>query len=164
MKYILTESQYKLLQEQQDQKPFLIHSIDHFGGWDGLQKFLKYKGNPDYRLGSYLNLTEMKIKSLGNLISIDHGGLYLSLSSPIKTLGKLRYIEGSCDLFDSSIESLGDLEYVGGYLDLRKTNVYSLGKLKEVKDLYLADTELARMYTRKQIREMIKINGELIMV
>jgi hypothetical protein len=161
MKYILSESQYKLLQEQQDQKPFLIHSIDHFGGWDGLQKFLKYKGNPDYRLGEYLNLTEMKIESLGNLISIDHGGLYLSLSYPIKTLGKLRYVQGSCDLFDSSIESLGDLEYVGGYLDLRKTNVDSLGKLK---DLYLADTELARMYTRKQIREMIKINGELIMV
>ena len=67
-------------------------------------------------------------------------------------------------MFDSSIESLGDLEYVGGYLDLRKTNVDSLGKLKEVKDLYLADTELARMYTRKQIREMIKINGELVMV
>ena len=64
----------------------------------------------------------------------------------------------------SKIESIGDLEYVGGFLDIRYTNVSSLRKLTHVRDLYAAGTPLAKKYTKDAIRNMINIEGELVMV
>lgn len=162
MKYIITESQYKLITEEEDDVLY-IPSVDALGGWDNLQKFLKKRGNPDYRLGGYLNLREGEVESLGNLISIEEG-LYLMGTESIKTLGKLKYVGGVCDLFMSKIESLGDLEYVGAFLDIRYTNVSSLGKLTHVRDLYAAGSPLAKKYTRDEIRKMINIEGELVLV
>ena len=162
MKYIITESQYKLITEEEDDVLY-IPSVDALGGWDNLQKFLERRGNPDYRLGGYLNLREGEVESLGNLISIEEG-LYLMGTESIKTLGKLKYVGGVCDLFMSKIESLGDLEYVGAFLDIRYTNVSSLGKLTHVRDLYADGTPLAKKYTRDEIRKMINIEGELILV
>lgn len=161
MKYIITESQYKLITEK-DKDVLYIPSVDTFGGWDNLQKFLKKRGNPDYKLGGFLKLDGEKVESLGNCISIEEG-LYL-MGTSIKTLGKLKYVGGVCDLFMSKIESLGDLEYVGAFLDIRYTNVSSLGKLTHVRDLYAAGTPLAKKYTKDAIRNMINIEGELVMV
>jgi len=165
MKYIITESQYKLITEQEDDVLY-IPSVDAVGGWDNLQKFLERRGNPDYRLGESFVSTRMdneNIESLGNLISIEEG-LYLMGTESLKTLGKLKYVGGVCDLFMSKIESLGDLEYVGAFLDIRYTNVSSLGKLTHVRDLYAAGTPLAKKYTRDEIRKMINIEGELVLV
>ena len=110
-----------------------------------------------------MKLDGEKVESLGNCISIEEG-LYLMGSESMKTLGKLKYVGGVCDLFMSKIESIGDLEYVGGFLDIRYTNVSSLGKLTHVRDLYAAGTPLAKKYTKDAIRNMINIEGELVMV
>jgi len=163
MKYVITESQYKLITEKEEDVLY-IPSVDTFGGWGNLQKFLKKRGNPDYKLGGFLQLVDgEKVESLGNCISIEEG-LYLMGSESMKTLGKLKYVGGVCDLFMSKIESIGDLEYVGGFLDIRYTNVSSLGKLTHVRDLYAAGTPLAKKYTKDAIRNMINIEGELVMV
>ena len=76
-----------------------IPGIHYFGGWDNLQKFLKSRGNPPYRIEDEVNLSRTSITSLGNLISVG----------------------GDLILFKSKIESLGELQSVGGYLDLRRT-------------------------------------------
>ena len=83
MKYIITESQYKLITEEEDDVLY-IPSVDALGGWDNLQKFLERRGNPDYRLGgslvnsSYTVGSDLEnIESLGNCIAID-GRLSLS--------------------------------------------------------------------------------------
>ena len=70
MKYLITESQYKLITEK-DEDVLYIPSVDTFGGWDSLQKFLKKRGNPDYKLGGFLKLDGEKVESLGNCISIE---------------------------------------------------------------------------------------------
>jgi hypothetical protein len=53
----------------------------------------------------------------------------------IKSLGKLKRVNGGVRLDESNIEDLGDLEYVGGGLFIRKCkNIKSLGKVKHVGD------------------------------
>ena len=74
MKYIITEKQYKILQEQQE--ILNLPGIEYFGGWNKLQSFLKRKGNPLYSIDGDLNLEGTLIKSLGNLTSVG-GNLYL---------------------------------------------------------------------------------------
>jgi hypothetical protein len=59
---------------------------------------------------------------------------------------------------------LGNLEYVGRDLDLKHTNIQSLGNLTSVGgDLNLIGTPLLRMYSRKEIRDMVRINGNLFL-
>ena len=52
MKYIITESQYKLLTEDKEQKILKLPGLDYFGSWEVLQKFLEKRGNPPYILQS----------------------------------------------------------------------------------------------------------------
>ena len=144
MKIIITESQYKkILGEEKEQKIFRIPSMKHFNDdWDLLQKFLKSKGNPPYSISGGLDLRRTPIKSLGNLQSV--GGYLVLFGTPIK--------------------SLGNLTSVGGFLDLRNTPIESLGKLTSVgDDLYLEDKTLSINYTKKQIRKMVDVGGEIIM-
>jgi len=65
----VTESQYRLLKED-EQKILQLPSIDYFGGWKGLQKYLKRKGNPLYSISGDLDLRDTSIESLGNLTSV----------------------------------------------------------------------------------------------
>lgn len=163
MKYVITESQYKLITEK-EKDVLYIPSVDAVGGPMNLLKFLERRGYPDYSLGGFLNLTEKKVESIGNCISIEES-LYLMQSKPIKTLGKLKYVGIVCDLFESSVESLGDLEYVGSFLDIRHTKIESIGNLTYIgTDFYVAGTPLAKKYTKEEIRDRIKIKGELVMV
>jgi hypothetical protein len=141
MKYIITERQYRLLSEQEEE--ILTIPYAHFDGdWDMLQVFLERRKNPPYKISGDLNLAGSSIKSLGNLESVG-GGLYLQ-GSPIKSLGNLKSVGGTLNLRDSSIKSLGNLESVGGYLDLR-------------------GTPISKKYTEDDIRSMVNVGGEIIL-
>ena len=117
MKYIITESQYNLLlEEDKEQKVLELPGLDYFGSWDILQKFLERRGNPLFSIDGDLDLRKSDIRSLGNLVSVS----------------------GNLDLTHSSIKSLGNLESVGGHLYLRNTPIskmYSEDEIREMIDV-----------------------------
>ena len=139
MKIIISESQHRRLFEE-EQKVLHIPDIKLFGGWDGLQRFLKSKGNPPYSISGNLRLRNTPIKSLGNLTYVG-GNLFLE-DTPIESLGNLQSVGGGLDLYDSSIESLGDLTFVGG-------------------DLYLNGTPISKKYSKEEIRQMVNVGGDI---
>jgi hypothetical protein len=58
------------------------------------------------------------------------------------------------------IESLGNLKSVGENLELFRTPIESLGNLTSVGgDLDLEGTPISKMYTEKQIHEMVDVGG-----
>ena len=119
MNYLITESQLKVIVEE-EQKVLYIPDFRIFGNdWDVLQRFLKSKGNPLYSLGGNLNLVGLEVESLGNLVSVQHD-LY-AYDTPLKSLGKLTSVGGLMDLSNTPIESLGNLSFVGGSLVLSGT-------------------------------------------
>jgi hypothetical protein len=69
-----------------------------------------------------LKLAYSSIESLGELEFVG-GRFSLYDCQNIKTLGKLKRIEGTLNLADSSIKSLGELEFVGGDLLIQATNI-----------------------------------------
>ena len=142
MKYIITESQYKLLTEKKRQI-LQLPGIEYFGGWDAMQRFLEIKGNPLYSVMGDLDLTNTEISSLGNLVSVS----------------------GSLDLRKTEISSLGNLTSVGGDLDLAGTPISSLGNLFSVGgELYLRGTPLSRNMSEKEIRKQVKIGEQLYLL
>jgi hypothetical protein len=139
MKYIINERQYRLLTEE-EQEVLQISSLNIFGGWEALQKFLERKGNPLYSFEGYLNLRGTNIESLGNLTSVGN----------------------SLDLRTTNIESLGNLTSVGGNLDLRYNKIKSLGNLTSVGGILdLKRTPISRKYSRAEIRQMVKVDGDI---
>ncbi len=139
MKYIINERQYKLLTEQEEEIlsiPFAVFDYN----WEVLQKFLEKGGNPPYKIMDELDLEDSRIQSLGNLTSVG-GGLYLSYSK-IESLGNLTSVGGNLDLNGVNIQSLGNLTSVGGWLDLE-------------------GTPLSKKYTEEEIREMVKVGGNV---
>ena len=162
MKYIITESQYKLLTEDEEQKILKLPELDYFGGWETLQKFLEKKGNPLYSIDGNLNLEGTDVEYLDNLVSVS-GNLYLWGTS-VKSLGNLKSVGGYLYLSKSSIQSLGNLEYVGKSLYLDDTPIKSLDNLKFVGNyLHLIGTPISRMYSEDEIREMVDVGGEIFM-
>jgi hypothetical protein len=138
MKIIITESQHKRLFEE-EQKVLQIPGVKVFGDWDGLQKFLESKGNPQYSLGGNLNLVGLKVESLGNLVSVE-GDIY-AYDTPLKSLGSLTSVGGNLDLDGTPVESLENLTYVGG-------------------DLFLTNTPMSNKWL--QIKQMIdKVGGDI---
>jgi hypothetical protein len=158
MKYIISERQYKLLMEEQN--VLELPSLDYFGDWETLQKFLKKRGYPPYSINGNLDLREIDIESLGNLMSV--GGDLDLFGSDIKSLGNLVSVGGYLDLTRTNIESLGNLQYVGGFLYLRGTNIESLGNLVSVGGfLDLRETQLSKKYSKKEIKNMINVVGDI---
>jgi hypothetical protein len=157
MKYIITEDQLKKVKDRLLKIPFSTFGYD----WHSLQEYLKGKGNPPYILKGSIDLMNYKeITTLGSLISVE-GNIYL-LDSSIKTLENLTSVEGSLNLMYSSIQSLGNLISVGGGLDLSETPIKSLGNLKSVgNSLYLKNTQISKIYTEKQIRDIVDVGGEI---
>ena len=161
MKYIINERQYKLLTEEQE--ILQIPSLDVFGDWKTLQKFLERRGNPLFSIGGNLDLEGMKIKSIGNLTSV---GGYLNLyGTKIESLGNLTSVGGYLYLRATNIKSLGNLTSVGGSLYLNVCeNLTSLGDLTSVGgDLYLQTTPISKKYTREQLRQMVEVGGDIHM-
>ena len=142
MKIVISESQYnRILKEEEKQKVLRIPSLKFFNDdWFKLQKFMERKGNPPYSIGGDLDLSGTPIKSLGNLTSVE-GNLDLRRTQ-IKSFGNFQSVGGDLNLWDTPIKSLGNLISVGGFLSL-------LG------------TPLSMMYTEKQIRKMVNVDGEI---
>ena len=160
MKYIVTEDQYNRL--EQELNPILeIPSLSLFNNdWESLQKFLNKKGNPKYSIGGNLNLRNSQIESLGNLTSV--GGFLDLGNTPIESLGNLTSVVGDLNLRNSQIESLGKLTSVGGFLNLKNTPIKSLGNLTSVGgSLNLARTPLSKKYSKKDIKNMIEVKGNI---
>ena len=162
MKYIINERQYKLLTEEQE----ILHipSFEVFDeDWDTLQKFLERRGNPLFSIGGDLNLSRTDIQSLGNLTSVG-GSLDLEGCSNLTSLGNLTSVGRFLDLTHCYyLTSLENLTSVGTTLHLRECiNLKSLGNLTSVgRDLYLRYTPIPSIYSDHEIRQMVKIGGEL---
>jgi len=110
MKYIITESQYKLLVEDKEQKILELPGLEYFGNWDILQKFLEKRGNPLYSIDGDLNLGKSMIESLGKIYSVSG---YLNLSnSLVENLGNLHYVKGNLDLHKSPISKMYSKEQI----------------------------------------------------
>ena len=109
--------------EQTKEKILTIPSLKFFNDdWNILQKFLKSKGNPKWKMSGNLDLWFARIESLGNLTSVE-GDLNLTFC-PIESLGNLTSVGGNLILLHTQIESLGNLTSVGGnliYTPLSKT-------------------------------------------
>jgi hypothetical protein len=74
-------------------------------------------------------------------------------NTPIKSLGKLKRVDGYLDLSNSQIEDLGDLEEVGWILYLKNTPIKSLGKLKRVGgSLYLYNSQIEDLGNLEEVR------------
>ena len=174
MKYLINERQYKLITEEQE----ILHipSLDVFGDWDALQKFLERRGNPLFSIGGDLDLRNTNIESLGNLTSVGENldlngcknltsfgnltsvGGYLDLEGTnIKSLGNLTSVGGDLVLYGTKIKSLGNLTSVGGYLSLDNCkNLTSLGNLTSVGEyLSLPNTPI------KSLGNLTSVGGHL---
>ena len=156
MKIIITESQYKNL--------LIPRRIDgRAERWKiiiqrQIQQYIKNGSVGD------LDLSNSPIEKLpDNLTKV---GGYLNLShSQIQDLGKLESVGGHLWLYRTKIKFLNNLEYVGGSLDLDHTPIKSLGNLKYVgRNLYLKKTPLGKKYTKKQIRQIVEVNGGYISI
>jgi len=134
MKLIITEHQYNLLKEEED--ILKIPSMDMFGSWDSLQRFLSKKGNPKFFIDGDLDIKGEKNIDLGNLIGIS-GSLYGKGRDTLISLGELKYVGGDLELEGSSLENLGKLEKVEGTLNLFLSSVSDLGNLEYVGDNFL---------------------------
>ena len=146
MNYLITESQLKVIVEE-EQKVLHIPDFKIFGNdWDVLQRFLESKGNPLYSLGGNLNLVGLEVESLGNLVSVQHD-LY-AYDTPLKSLGKLTSVGGLMDLSNTPIESLGTLSFVGGSVVLSGTALR--------KDYYSLN------WNSIQIRQTVDVQGSIL--
>lgn len=108
------------------------------------------------KVKGHLNLDD-SIEDLGDLNFIKTDLWCNSETSLLKTLGKLKRVDGDINLRYSNIESLGNLNVVGGKLILRDTKITDLGNLKFVGgDLYLParfkDIELSEIEVKGKIR------------
>ena len=130
----------------------------------------------------YLDLFDTEIKNLGNLKSV---GFSLHLgSTPIISLGNLTHVGDFLNLYDTPIEYLGNLTHVGGTLDFSQSAVEDLGNLTYVgtdiiaSDAYITDlgklkfvgrfldlggTPVSKKYTKKEIRDMVKVGRDIFM-
>ena len=115
MNILITESQYKKLMEQEEQKVLYVPDVKVFGGWNNLQNYLKSKGNPPYSIGGDLDLSFTHTRTLGNLQFV--GGNLDLANTDIQYLWKLKSVGGDLILRnDEAVSSLGffgDLKYVG---------------------------------------------------
>jgi hypothetical protein len=139
MKYIISERQYRLLTEDEEQKVLKVPSVNVFGGWEGLQAFLKKKGNPLFSIKGNLSLTTYKLKNIDNLVSVS--GNFV-LYEPVKSIGNLLSVGGDLDLSYTNIKSLNNLKYVGG-------------------NLILTGTPLSKTTTEEEIRQQVEVGGNI---
>ena len=111
MKYLITNKQFNLLMESNEDKILMLPNPERLGGWHILQQLLEKAGNPRYGIRGDLDLRGSSVESLGNL----------------------ERVEGDLDLYDTSIKSLGNLKYVGGYLNLMSTPLSEITTEEEIR-------------------------------
>ena len=126
MKYIVTESQYKLMKEQLEREVVKLPRIKYWT-WGQLQNYSNENGNQYHIVRENLHIHDVNIPSLGKLIGVT-GNLRIKNSS-ITTLGNLEFIGGFLKVSNTNIRYLGNLESIGGLLYLRETFVRTLKNL-----------------------------------
>lgn len=156
-----------------------LPSLEYFGDWETLQKFLERRGNPFYSIEGDLNLMSVNVETLGNLVSV--GGNLDLRQTKIKTLGSLTSVDGTLYLWKSSLTSLGNLTSVGcaldlyecrklsslgklvsvgSALDMRHTKIKSIGYVKHIGgSLYFNNHFNQDDYPKEEVRQKIKIGG-----
>jgi hypothetical protein len=183
MKIVISESQYQRLIEadEEEQQVLTIPNLSIFGNkpetmWNTLQKYIKKKGNPPYRIVGNLDLSRTPIESLGSLryvsgsLNISNsnvkslgdlelvGKTFKAANSLLESLGNLKVVGLDCDLTNTNIDSMGNLVEVGGSLSIEDTKVESFGKLVYVgKDLYITGTPINRKLNKVEIRNILQI-------
>jgi|694.fasta_scaffold31821_10 hypothetical protein len=183
MKIVISESQYQRLIEadEEEQQVLTIPNLSIFGNkpetmWNTLQKYIKKKGNPPYRIVGNLDLSRTPIESLGSLryvsgsLNISNsnvkslgdlelvGKTFKAANSLLESLGNLKVVGLDCDLTNTNIDSMGNLVEVGGSLSIEDTKVESFGKLVYVgKDLYITGTPINRRLNKVEIRNILQI-------
>ena len=75
----------------------------------------------------------------------------------------LRFFNDDWFLLQEFLERKGNPPYsIGGSLNLKNSPIESLGNLQSVDGyLYLRGTPLSDMYTEKQIRQMVNVEGRI---
>jgi hypothetical protein len=183
MKIVISESQYQRLIEadEEEQQVLTIPNLSIFGNkpetmWNTLQKYIKKKGNPPYRIVGNLDLSRTPIESLGSLryvsgsLNISNsnvkslgdlelvGKKFKAANSLLESLGNLKVVGLDCDLTNTNIDSMGNLVEVGGSLSIEDTKVESFGKLVYVgKDLYITGTPINIRLNKVEIRNILQI-------
>jgi len=152
MKYIITESQYKLLIEDKEQKILELPSLEYFGDWETLENFVNRKGNPPFIIEGDLIFDSRWDGDLGNLVGVT-GNIDL-YGTKIVTLGNLEYVKGKLDLTNAqNLNDLGRLSYVGGDLRLTYASIKVLGPYLEKVDrtLELFESEVESLGNLKYV-------------
>jgi len=139
----------------------LTSSKGKTNAWNELLRLLN--GKP-FIFDGYLNLKLTDIISLGNLQSVN-GKLDLFGCDQLTSLGNLQSVNGILDLSGcKNLTSLGNLQSVNGHLGLSITNITSLGNLQSVGGhLHLARTPISKKYSEEEIRQMVHVEGDLLM-
>jgi hypothetical protein len=166
MKIIISESQYRLILENEDKteiSPGKLKIYKKTIKRKGLIKASKLLNKEIYELiemgvvESYdgdLDLEETQIETLSGLTSV--GGDLMLYNTSIKSLGNLKSVGGGLYLKNTLIKSLGELKSVGGSLNLEHTPIESLGDLESVgKYLYLTGTSLSKTMTKEEIADKL---------
>lgn len=178
MRYIITERQYRLLNEEPEEIleiPYKVFNSD----WEFLQEYLENFGNPPFKLIGNVDLRKIQIFDLGNLIGVEGnltlrgtpihslgdlqfvGGIFdVVYTRYLKSLGKLRVVGKTCIIKDSMVNDLGELETVGRTLNIYGSNVKSLGNLKFVGRDLIGDPNLDGNGKMLEQLKNIEIGGD----
>ena len=174
MKYIITERQYRLLSEEEEDKvddPIeslkkstnLVYNFDALSNdWDLV--FRLAKGRP-FIIEGDVNIIDDNINTLDSLVGVD-GNLNL-YKSQIQSLGDLKHVARNLYLSGTPIKTLGNLKSVGYDLYAYNSDIEDLKNLEFVGgNLYLNNTPLSKKTTRKEIRNIpnLTIKGKIFLV
>ena len=137
MKLIITESQYRLIVENEgenlmDFTPFYQDFPPEM--WDKV--YLKIKKSEGINYDGYyikgnIDIRNSQVKEFKYLVKIN--GHFIGKRSEIENLGMLKKVNGEVNLsYTKNLKSLGKLEKVSFDLDLNNSNIEDLGHLNEV--------------------------------
>jgi len=138
MKIIITESQLKLIVENEGEDN-LLDFTPHYQDfppemWDKVYLKIKKSEGIDYDgyyIDGHIDINNSDIKKFDHLVRVR--GNLIANGSKIEDLGKLRRVIGNLTLSNTeNLKSLGNLEYVGFDLDLSNSKIEDLGHLNEV--------------------------------
>jgi hypothetical protein len=109
-------------------------------------------------------LRDLLIQTKVTSIPFEHVDSSLDLwGTEIKSLGNLQSVGGDLDLYGTPIKSLGNLQSVGGDLGLHNTEIKDLGNLQSVGGLDLYGTPISKKYSEEEIRQMVRVGGNIYM-
>ena len=173
MKLIITESQYRLIVENEDKLKLFPVPNDFLKIADGVGKALKVyndkkdiKGWDGIKIVGDMYYFDMKYDLLSDIdlffneIVYVTGDLVLPVGDYKNSFNKLKVIEGDLRGTDVWNISLSELEYVNGDLGLNGSGIKELPKLKEVGgNLFLTLTDINSLPELEYVGSMLALRG-----